>query len=322
MLIPILLTMGANDRASTPVIENENATNTYINEYLQTEVSAHRSGAGVAPQNTLMAFETMLSNTAVHGVDTFEFDVQLTKDGELIVMHDLTYDATSNAVELFGYENVYASDLTLEEAKVLNMGENFELDGEYPYRGLRGDDIPYNLRIATCEEIIDLIEANTNGKEYNYIIEIKSTGQQGCQAADVLRDLIIEKDISDRVIWASSKAMVAAYMKTQYPEISRSADVLEVLQFYVYARAGWDLDELNVSYVALQIPYGESAANGLINLGTRQVINYAHNYNIAVQYWTINSQEDVEYLVENGADLIMSDYPDMVYEFLKSLSAA
>ncbi len=319
MLIPVLLTMGANDIPGTPVIENENAANTYINDYLETEVSAHRSGAGVAPQNTLMAFETMLNDTETHGVDTFEFDVQMTKDGKLIVMHDLTYDATSNAVELFGYRNVYASDLTLEEAKVLNMGENFELNGEYPYRGLRGDDIPDNLRIATCEEVIDLIEANSEGKEYDYIIEIKSKGQEGYDAADELRDLIIEKDIQDRVIWASSKAEVAAYMKTTYPEISRSADVLEVLQFYVYARAGWNLDELNVSYVALQIPYGQSAANGLINLGTRHVINYAHKYDIAVQYWTINDEESARYLINNGADLIMSDYPDMVNELLKEL---
>ncbi len=319
MLFPVLFTLNANDKPGTPVLINENATNSYINEYLDPDVSAHRSGAGIAPQNTKMAFETVLNNTEIHGVDTFEFDVQLTKDGELIIMHDLTYDATSNAVELFGHRNVYASDLTLEEAKILNMGENFEINGEYPYRGLRGDDIPDNLRIATCGEIIDLIEANSNGKVYNYIIEIKSKGQDGYDAAEKLRELIIEKDILDRTIWASSKPEVSTYMKTKYPEMPRSADVFEVLQFYVYARAGWDFDELNATYIALQIPYGRSAAGGIINLGTKQLINYAHKNNIAVQYWTVNDAEDVEYLTQNGADLIMSDYPDMVFETLKNI---
>ncbi len=319
MVIPVVLTMCMKDAPWIPVIENENATNPYINEYLETEVSAHRSGAGVAPQNTKMAFETMLNNTETHGVDTFEFDVQLTKDGELIIMHDLTYDATSNAIEYFGYEDVYASDITLEEAKNLNMGENFEINGEYPYRGLRGDDIPDNLRIATCAEIIDLIESNSEGKKYKYIIEIKSRYEQGYEAADKLRDLIIEKDILDRTIWASSKAEVSKYMKTTYPDMPRSADVFEVFQFYVYAKGDWDLNELNVSYIALQIPYGKSAAKGIINLGQRQVINYAHKYNIAVQYWTVNDAESVKYLAENGADLIMSDYPDMVNEALKSI---
>jgi glycerophosphoryl diester phosphodiesterase len=81
---------------------------------------------------------------------------------------------------------------------------------------------------------------------------------------------------------------------------------------------GWDLDDLDPTYVALQIPYGKSAAGGIINLGTKQMINYAHKYDIAVQYWTINDAEDVKYLTENGADCIMTDYPDMAYEVLKN----
>ena len=313
-IIPIILTMPFGDLPNTPVIPNENATNSYINEYLNPDISAHRSGAGIAPQNTKMAFETVLNNPEKFGVDTFEFDVQITKDGELIIMHDLTYDATSNAVEYFGHKDVYASELTLEEAKVLNMGENFEIDGEYPYRGLRGDDIPDNLRIATCEEIIDMIEANKNGKEYNYIIEIKSRHEDGYRAADKLRELIIEKDILDRTIWATSKQEVSDYMKSTYPDMPRSADTLEVLEFYLYARMNWNLDDADVSYIALQIPYRTNALSNLANIGTRKVINYAHKYNIAVQYWTVNDCEDAEYLINNGADCIMSDYPDMVLE--------
>ncbi len=316
-ILPIILTMPFADIPGTPVIPNENATNSYINEYLDPDVSAHRSGAGIAPQNTLMAFETMLKNPDTIGVDTFEFDVQITKDGELIVMHNLTYDATSNAVEHFGYNDVYAADLTLEEAKVLNMGENFEINGEYPYRGLRGDDIPDNLRIATCEEVIDLIESNSNGREYKYIIEIKSRYEDGYKAADKLRDLIIEKDILDRTIWASSKQEVANYMKETYPDMPRSADTLEVLEFYLYARMNWNLDDADVSYIALQIPYRTNTMSNLVNIGTRKVINYAHKYNIAVQYWTVNDYDDALYLINNGADCIMSDYPDMVFEAVK-----
>ncbi len=310
--IPLVVTMGADDIAGTEVVVNENAQNPYINEYLNPDISAHRSGAGVAPQNTLMAFEEMLNNNEKYGVDTFEFDVQLTADGELIVMHDLTYDATSNAVEFFKHENVYASDLTLGEAKVLNMGENFELDGAYPYRGLRGEDIPDNLRVATCGEVIDLIESNSEGKKFRYIIEIKSTGVQGFEAADRLYEIIHEKNITDRAIWASSKPLVSMYMENKYPDMPRSAGVVEVLQFYIYARMDWDLNDVNPTYVALQIPYGDSAAGGIINLGTKKVINYAHKYDIAAQYWTINGAEDAEYLINNGADCIMSDYPDMV----------
>ncbi len=315
-LLPILLTMGADDAPGTEVIINENAENSYINEYGDPDVSAHRSGAGVAPQNTIMAFEKMLENVDEFGVDTFEFDVQLTADGELILLHDLTFDATSDAVEKYGRKNVYASQLTFEEAHELNLGENFEINGEYPYRGLRGDDIPDNLRVATCAEIFDLIEANNNGKEYRYIVEIKSTGRQGKQAADKLYQIVSERDLKDRVIWATFQPDVSNYMEKTYPDMPRSADVIEAIQFYIYSRMGWDLDSVGVTYVALQVPYGDSALN-LINTGTKAFINYAHKHDIAVQYWTINDAEAADYLIENGADTIMSDYPDMVLDLIE-----
>lgn len=316
-LLPIMLTMGADDAPGTEVIINENAENSYINEYGNPDVSAHRSGAGVAPQNTIMAFEKMLENVDEFGVDTFEFDVQLTADGELILLHDLTFDATSDAVEKYGRKNVYASQLTYDEAYELNLGENFKLNGEYPYRGLRGDDIPDNLRVAKCEDIFELIESNSNGVEYRYIIEIKSMGKQGKQAADKLYQIVTERGLQDRVIWATFQPDVADYMRKTYPDMPRSADVIEVIQFYVYSRMGWDLDSLDVSYVALQIPYGESALN-LINTGTKAFINYAHKYDIAVQYWTINDAEAAQYLINNGADTIMSDYPDMILDLVEA----
>ncbi len=319
VIIPLLLTMGADDSDKRDIIANENATNPHIVSYGEMEISAHRSGAGIAPQNTLMAFEKVLKENDKFGVDIYEFDVQVTKDGKLIIMHDLTYDATSNAVEAFGRENVYANELTYEEAQVLNMGENFQVNGEYPYRGLRGDDIPYNLHVPLCEDIIDYIEKNSGDKKYDYIIEIKSKGEDGERAADELQRIIKEKGLTERAIWASSNQSVSNYMRDTYPEIARSANILEVLQFYIYARMDWDLDLANVSYSALHIPYGSSAADGLINLGTRKVINYAHKYNIAAQYWTINDAEAVEYLAKNGADCVMTDYPDMAYEVLKNI---
>ena len=52
------------------------------------------------------------------------------------------------------------------------------------------------------------------------------------------------------------------------------------------------------------------------NLGTARMINYAHEHNIAVQYWTINDEKQLEYLASIGADCIMSDYPDKLYEII------
>lgn len=318
MLIPIMLTMGNAGDPDTPVEAYPESDNPYITEYLDPDISAHRSGAGIAPQNTLMAFENIIEQADVLGVDTFEFDVQVTADGELVLNHNLTYDDTTNAVEAFGRENVAVSSITLEEAQVLNLGENFKVNGEYPYRGLRGEDIPYNLRVVTCGEIIDYIEKNSNGKEYNYVIEIKSIGSNGKKAVDELYSVITERNLQNRVIWSTFAPDVSGYMKKNYPEISRTADAIEAVQFYFYFRMDWELSDVSPSYVALQIPYGSSAFDNLINLGTREMINYAHSNNIALQYWTINSEEEVKTLTLNGADCIMTDYPQMAYETVKS----
>lgn len=310
MLIPILLTMGDAGDPSTPVEQYPESNNPYITEYLDPDIAAHRSGAGNAPQNTLMAFENIVENTDC--VDTLEFDVQITADGELVLHHDLTYDGTSNATELYGRDYVFVSSLTLEEAMQLNMGENFKGNGDYPYRGLRGDDIPYNLHIATCDGVIDYVEANAD-KEYRYIIEVKSIGSNGKKAVDKLYSIIAERNLQDKVIWSTFAPDVSGYMKSEYPEIARTADAIEAVQFYFYFRMGWDLQDVSPSYKALQIPYGSSALDNLINLGTREMLNYAHSNNIAVQYWTINSEEEVKLLTQNGADCIITDNPETAY---------
>lgn len=319
MLIPIMLTMGDAGDPNTPVETYPDSTNPYITEYLDPDIAAHRSGAGIAPQNTLMAFENILANADVLGVDTLEFDVQITKDGELVLLHDLTYDGTTNAEEAFGRKNVTVSSITFEEAQVLNLGENFKGNGDYPYRGLRGDDIPHNLRVVTCDDIIDYVEANSGDKKYNYCIEIKSISINSYKAVDKLYSIISERNLEDRVIWSTFAPDTSAYMKNKYPGISRTADAVEAIQFYFYFRMNWNLQDVSPSYVALQLPYGSNALDNLINLGTREMLNYAHKNNIAVQYWTINNEDEIKLLTENGADCIMTDYPQMAYETVKSI---
>ena len=107
----------------------------------------------------------------------------------------------------------------------------------------------------------------------------------------------------------------------------RSSSICEVLDFWFAYLTGADLSKRGVGYCALQIPYSKSVSF----LGTEGLIEYAHKYNIAVQFWTINESDDVEHLqsvginesddVEHlqsvGADCIMSDDPDMCYDVLK-----
>lgn len=320
LIIKILFSLSSGDAEGSEIKVNENATNPYIMSAGETEVSAHRSGAYIAPQNTLMAFENVLKNNKKYQVDIFEFDIQITKDGELVLLHNKTYDATSNAKEAFGRPMISPSNYTLEELQVLNLGENFkDKDGNYPYRGLRGDDIPKNLRVVTLDSILDYIEKNSKGK-FRYIIEIKSSGLLCCKACDKLYEVLKERDLLDRAITASFHSIFAKYKDKHYPDMLRSSNIGEVLKFYIYCRGDWDLNDADVKYTALHIPYGKSISLGdkmIINTGTKQLTNYAHKYDLAVQYWTINTVEEALALIENGADAIMSDDPSIITDAFK-----
>lgn len=283
-------------------------TNPYITDE-KALVSAHRSGKDIAPENTMAAFEYCIENEEFN-VDIYEFDLHITKDGKLILLHDSTLDRTTNSVEHFGKEGVKPSEKTYEELRELNFGENFENeDGEYPYRGLRGDDIPDELRAVLLEDVLDYLE---DKGDFQYIIEIKDSGINGQNACDELYRILKEKELLEDVVFGTFNPDVTAYADKNYPDMLRSASAIEAIIFYVLCGYGIDVGDDFFKYEALQIP----SERAIIYLNTPRVINYAHRNNIAVQYWTINDAEEVEYLNSIGADCIMSDAPDMAYDVI------
>ena len=320
VLIQIVATMAQGDPAGTPVVVNQNATNQYITVYGKPLIFAHRSGAGIAPQNTLMAYQECLDSTDFD-IDVFEGDVQITKDGQLVFLHNSTYDSTSNAVEAFGHDKIKPSDYTFEQLQVLNLGENFSVNGVYPYRGLRGKDIPQNLRVMKVEDILDYVLAHEK-KDYHFSIEIKSLSVWGCRAADRLHKILVERNLVNKTIVSTFVPAVKSYIIKKYPDLQRAAAAGEAIQFYFYCREGKDLNKLHVTYTVLHLPYGTNVmpktkdGKSIGNFGTREVINYAHKYNLAVQFWTVNNAADMLYLKDNGADAIMTDYPDLACKTL------
>ncbi len=289
----------------------EKMTNPFIKTE-KTYVSAHRSGADIAPENTMMAFQYCVENEDFN-VDTFEFDLHITKDNKLILLHDDTLDRTTNAEEQFGYKNVKPSEKTYDELKVLNFGENFEtLDGEYPYRNLRGDDIPENLKVVLLEDVLNYLQANG---DFTYIIEIKDKGENGFKAADELYKILKEKNLLTKVVFGTFNGDVTKYVDENYPDMLRSSSIVEVVLFYLAAAYNIDLNESFYKFDALQIPTNQY---GLLMLGSERVVNYAHRHNLAVQYWTINDEDEVKRLSEIGADCIMSDVPDMAYDVINN----
>ena len=285
-------------------------TNQYITRLGDTSVSAHRAGRRLFPQGTMMAFEGCV-NSKTFKADILEFDLHITADEKLIVLHDDILDDVSNAVEYFGKTEIYPENYTYEELRSLNLGETFKnQDGETPYKGLRGDDIPDNLRAVTVNDVLRYVEKNGG---YRYSIEIKNSGELGYRAADILYGILTEMKLIDRVIVASFDKDVILYLEENYPDLTRTAYNIEAAGLFFDALFGIDRPEGYYKFDILQVPPDRY----IVNMGTSRLLNHAHKNNIAVMYWTINDEEKMKLLQDAGADGIITDIPDVAYEVLK-----
>ncbi|MBR6004595.1 MAG: hypothetical protein IK063_00020 [Clostridia bacterium] len=274
------------------------------------QIGAHRAGAGIAPENTPMAFDICL-NTTEFDVQELEFDLHRTKDGKLIILHDGTLDRTTDAVERFGKTGNTPAGLTYDEIRQLNPGESFVNDkGETPFKGLRGKDIPDDLRVPLLEEIIDKIEAHG---EYLYSIDIKDSGETGRKAADELIELINRKGIADRVIVATFNNDITKYLTKKYPQVQRSIGVLEGLLFYFCYAFNFNLQKEELGFRAVQIPANQFK---ILRPGTERFVRYCHKHGIAIQYWTIDDPKEIKRLSDIGADCIITNVPDKMFNLI------
>ena len=296
--------------SSMPPEDFPEAKNPLITPLGVTMLSGHRAGGGIAPENTMMALENCVTSPD-YRLDIFEFDLHLTADGVLVLLHDETLDRTSDAPEVFGETDVDVGSRTFDQLKTLNMGARFVADdGSAPYAQLHGDAVPDELRIISLDEALDYLES---AGTYRYIIEIKNSGDRGFEAADKLYATLTEHGCLDRTVVGTFHNEVTAYMDETYPDMPRSAGVNEVVRFYFSALLGLKLDKEQLHYRALQIP----TTDYFVNLGTSRVVNYAHERDIAVQYWTINDGDEMARLQSIGADAVMTDRPDVGAQSLR-----
>lgn len=277
----------------------------------ETEISSHRSGGGIAPEQTLRALRTC-AESEDFTVDTFEFDLHLTRDGVLVLLHDETLDRVSDSAVVFGEQDVRPEEKDYAELRTLNMGAQFvAADGSMPYAGLHGEAVPEDLRILSLSDAFKYL---ANWGEYKFILEIKNEGELGRCSVDRLWEILEAYGLVDRVVVGTFHAEISDYLDEAYPLLARSASVAEVAAFWLAALT--DSDSYTPPCRVLQIPFTEEYLRWGVNLGTTTVVNYAHRHNMAVQYWTINDPEEMAYLASIGADCIMTDYPDRLYALL------
>ncbi len=291
-------------------ITSYNGTNPYIVFDKQAMVSAHRAGGDLWPEETMSAFKHCLVSEKV---DILEFDLHLSKDNELVLLHDHALDRTSDSVLKYG-KNVKVKDLTIDQLKTLNMGYNFVKDGKYPYR-TEGADLS-EVRILTIDEILTFTENYTftnPSKKLNYIIEIKDGGSRGEKSMDALYKAMVKHNIVERTVVGTFQQNVTDYIDKNYVSVHRSAGIMDTLNLYYSFLYN---TKPNNKFDVMQIPMGNAT---MFNLGSAAFIDYAHKHNIALQYWTINDEADMRMLLANGADAIITDNPDLAYDVIMSL---
>jgi len=163
---------------------------------MKPEVIAHRGNSSERPENTLAAFESALDL----GVPAIELDVQLTRDGRLVVLHDATLDRTTSGAGP-------VADRTLAEIRMLSAG----------YRELFGRDFAAE-RVPTLAEVLDL----TRGRA-RVLVEIKGSaagrGDDRLERSlvEVVRDVAIAGDVA--LICFDAAALAAC--RAHAPELMR-----------------------------------------------------------------------------------------------------
>jgi glycerophosphoryl diester phosphodiesterase len=255
-------------------------------------VIAHQGGDGVWPGDTMYAYEKAVEI----GADVLEMDAHITKDSQIVLMHDEKVDRTTNGKGLI-------EELTLAELKQLDAAYQWSNGGDktFPYRG-------QGIQVPTLEELFQKFP------QIRYVIEIKLTKNP---IDKPLCDLIHKYNMQEQVVIASFHDEAMQSFRTTCPEVATSASRGEVTKFVLLGKVFLS-GLVAPHYQSIQPPYDPSESMN-IRIMTRCFIRQAHAKNVAVEPWTVDDPALMKQYIEWGVDGIMTDRPDLMMKVLKEL---
>jgi len=271
-------------------------------------VIAHRGASGYAPEHTLDAYRLAMTQ----GADFVEQDLAVTKDGELVCIHDLTLERTTNVEDVFPDRSVpdpaggpnkrwLVADFTLAEIKRLDAGSWF--DPKFA-----------GARVPTFQEAVDLVR----GKAGLYP-ELKDPAfyrDRGVHP-DVLLAAALEKnrligDPATPVIIQSFDEVTIKALATSLPKVPR-----------VWLVEPRDIARLDSPAKLKEIAGWASgiAPNKAIITAKPEIVSAAHEAGLTVTLWTFRSaavgagfssvrDEMAAFLYTIGVDAVFTDNPD------------
>ncbi len=243
---------------------------------------AHRGGAALAPENTLAAFQHALN----FHIDAIELDVQMSRDGHLVVFHDDTLERLTN-----GQGEIADHDLAY--LRSLNAAAHFPGGWSEVQR------------IPTLSEVLLF----ARGSGIQVLIEIKPQHLDGSyighpeSVTEVVRELQL-CEMQDRVLVMSFDWSVLPKLKVLLPAVQSGALV---------TRHEWKLQtaEERLSFIARVQALGVSWLDMDARLFTPEILDLVHSAGLHLGLWTVNDQTSLQLLAEAGVDSLTSDHPEL-----------
>lgn len=241
-------------------------------------VIGHRGAAGLAPEHTRPSFERALAI----GVDMIELDVQLTRDGHLVVVHDRELGRTAT-----GTGAVRAH--SLGELKQLDTGSWF---GE----AFRGEPL------FTLAEVFDLL-----GGRASLNVEIKSPEPDWEATARLLAEVLREAGALTSTVVSSFEMGALEAVRARLPEarigvLWQSLDVVPAWEWAQRLRA--------------------SSFHPFFGLVSDDLVDAARAHGLRVYTWTVNEENEIRRVAAAGVDGIISDFPDRLRLVREQLATA
>lgn len=279
---------------------------------------AHRGASAYAPEHTIEAYRLAIEQ----GADFVEQDLQVTKDGELVCLHDLTLERTTDVEDIFpdrfradvsedqpsGSQPVkhwYVSDFTLSEIKRLDAGSWFNAK----FKG---------ARVQTFQEAIDLIR----GKAGLYP-ETKAPEVYGKRGFD-MEKLVLEILKKNRLDTPGSDPKTPVIIQSFSPDSLRKMrfDLKTKLPLTLLITGDTQNKWLSAEGMKRMKEFADGVGpmKGLVER-TPEIVRWAHDAGLTVTPWTFRSastgqykdaREEMRHFLSNyGVDALFTDNPDL-----------
>jgi glycerophosphoryl diester phosphodiesterase len=290
-------------------------TNPYQSPKGQPLIYGHRGARGVLPENTMPGFD-YLRTQRVPGV---EIDVQLTADGQAVIIHDPRIPAQiarDGRGAWLAAPGPKVRDLTLEQVQAYDLGR---LNPAHPYAGRYPDQQPADgARVPTLAEFLDWAKADP---DLVVNIEIKSFADHtdlGTSPEILARsvvDALVTTKLSGPCVVSSFDWRVLGALARLAPQFARG--YLTLLppdpEANIHDGSDW-MDGLRLSDHGGSLPHliaaqGAACWCPYFRDITQQDVHLAQSLGLAVNVWTVNEQQDLQSLIAMGVDGIITDYP-------------